>query len=76
MEESKINEILINILKVSKEDTDKNLSMYDVAEWDSIAHMNLIVELENNMSFELTGDEIAEMTNFKNIKKIILSKKL
>ena len=57
----KINEIIIETLKVSKEQTDLNLGMDDVANWDSLTHMNLIVSIEDEFGIEISGDDIAEM---------------
>jgi acyl carrier protein len=45
--------------------------MSDVANWDSLTHMNLIVNIEEEFKIELTGDEIAEMTTFEQIKEVI-----
>lgn len=67
----KISEIIIEILKVSEEDTHQNLGMDDVANWDSLTHMNLIVAIEDEFGIEISGDDIAEMISFESIKKIV-----
>ena len=67
----KISEIIIEILKVSEEDTHQNLGMDDVSNWDSLTHMNLIVAIEVEFGIEISGDDIAEMTSFESIKKIV-----
>jgi len=67
----KINEIIIETLKVSKEQTDLNLGMDDVANWDSLTHMNLIVSIEDEFGIEISGDDIAEMITFVSIKKTV-----
>ena len=67
----KISSVLIEVLKVSEEDTVKDLKMDDVDNWDSLTHMNLIVSLEDVLKLELSGDEIAEMISFNEIRKII-----
>jgi acyl carrier protein len=67
----KINQILADILKISIEDSKNNLAMSDVANWDSLTHMNLIVTIEEAFNIELTGDEIAEMTTFDQIREVI-----
>ena len=45
--------------------------MDDVANWDSLTHMNLIVAIEDEFGIEISGDDIAEMTSFESIKKIV-----
>lgn len=67
----KISEIIIEILKVSEEDTHQNLGMDDVVNWDSLTHMNLIVAIEDEFGIEISGDDIAEMISFESIKKIV-----
>lgn len=67
----RINKILIEVLNVSEEDTLKNLTMDDVSYWDSLTHMNLIVSIEEVLEIEISGDDIAEMTTFDDIKKIV-----
>ena len=67
----KINEIIRETLKVSEEQTKLNLGMDDVANWDSLTHMNLIVSIEDEFGIEISGDDIAEMISFESIKKTI-----
>lgn len=66
----KINDIIVKIFKISPEDAAKNLGMADVAKWDSLTHMDLIVEIENSFSVQFSGDDIAEMTTFDAIRTI------
>ena len=74
MKEDKINDIIKNIFKVNNEDVLKDLGIYDVDNWDSLSHMSLIVEIENNFNIELSGDEISEMISFGKIREILNSK--
>ena len=74
MKEDKINDIIKNILKVNNADVLKDLGIYDVDNWDSLTHMSLIVEIEDNFNIELSGDEISEMISFGKIREILNSK--
>lgn len=67
----KVNNILVKIFKISNEDAINNLSMNDVARWDSITHMDLIVTIEDEFKIELSGDEIADMITFDSIREIV-----
>ena len=67
----KLNQILADCFKISLAETAKNLTMYDVKNWDSLSHMNLIVTIEEEFKIELSGDEIAEMTTFDQIREIV-----
>lgn len=42
--------------------------------WDSLHHLNLIVELEDEFDVEFEPEEIAEMKNYKMIEKFVSSK--
>ncbi len=67
----KINEILIKIFKISSEEAIKNLGMSEVAKWDSLTHMDLIVSIEDEFNIQLSGDDIAEMITFDAIRSIV-----
>ncbi len=42
--------------------------------WDSVQHLNLIVELEKEFSIDFEPEEIAEMTNLDRIESAIRAK--
>ena len=67
----KINNVLVKTFKLSSKEVEKNLGMSDVATWDSITHMDLIVNIENEFKIQLSGDEIADMITFDNIRAIV-----
>ena len=67
----KVDQLLIAVLKVSEEQVSEDLGMDDVNNWDSLSHMNLIVAIEDELKIELSGDDIAEMTTFNTIRKIV-----
>jgi acyl carrier protein len=67
----KLDQILSENFKISIDETSNNYGMKDINNWDSLSHMNLIVAIEEEFKIELTGDEIAEMTTFDNIREII-----
>lgn len=69
--EEKINQILADTLKVPLEKASEDLTMDDVSSWDSLTHMNLIVAIEDELSIELSGDDIAEMISFDAIRKTV-----
>lgn len=53
--EKKIKEILSSILEISISEINEEISKKTVAQWDSLKHIMLVVELENkfNIKFEL-----------------------
>jgi len=67
----KINTILVKTFKITNDEATMNLSMNNVARWDSITHMDLIVTIENDFHITLSGDDIAEMITFDAIRHIV-----
>ena len=67
----KINEIIGRTFKISPEESQKNLGMNEVAQWDSLTHMDLIVMLEAELKIQLSGDDIAEMITFDAIRNVV-----
>lgn len=53
---------------------DDTTSQQNCEEWDSINHLNLVVELEEIFDIELEPEDISAMVDFVTVKKIIDSK--
>lgn len=69
--EEKLAQIFVAQLNVSEAEAKEDLKMDQIDAWNSLSHMNLIVAIEDAFKIELTGDDIAEMTTFNAIKKVI-----
>lgn len=67
----KVNEILMNVLSIDASEIDNDLSMEQVAKWDSLKHMELIGSLEDTFDFQFTMDEIAEMRTTGKVKTVV-----
>ena len=67
----KLTTIMASVFRVEQSVVKENASMSDIPAWDSLNHMNLILEIENQYSIQLSGDEIAEMQSVATIRKII-----
>jgi acyl carrier protein len=46
-----------------------------ILEWDSLNHLNLVVELENSFDLGLSMQEIEELHSVKGIVELISSRK-
>ena len=46
-----------------------NISQMNCDKWDSLGHLNLIVELEEEFNVSFEPEEISEMTSLKKIEK-------
>lgn len=70
--EEKILEIMYSVFapcNVTVETSQKTCE-----KWDSLNHLNLIVELEDAFDMEFDPEEIAEMKSFKAVIEKIISK--
>ncbi|WP_406649874.1 hypothetical protein [Marinoscillum sp.] len=52
----------------------ENSTSENVANWDSLRHMNLIVALEEEFSIEFEEEEFIDLMSFSKIKERINSK--
>lgn len=59
--EKKVIEIISQVLKVDDEEIELDLAIGDLPEWDSLHHLNIIVELENEFGVKYTADDLAEI---------------
>ena len=57
-------------------DVDEDISQANCEKWDSMNHLNLIIELETEFEVSFEPEEIAEMTNYMAIIKVINSKRV
>ena len=68
----KIIEIISNVLETK---VDANASQATCEKWDSLRHLNIMVELEEEFDVSLEPEEIAEMKSLKKIEEILKAKK-
>ena len=64
--------------KIIKKNIDsKELPNIESNTWDSLAHLNILMELEKIFPRKIASiDGIAEANNYKNLENILISKKI
>ena len=67
-------EILRQVLGI--EGLDTTCSQTTCEAWDSLRHLNLVVELEDAFDVTFEPEEIAVMKSVEDIKKLLTAKKL
>ena len=60
--------------KIEHGEFSRNLVPEDVLLWDSLGHMNLVMELEDEFGLHLEVDEITEMSSAGKILDILAAK--
>lgn len=71
-----MEEMILNVLKRALEvdDVDVTCSQKTCAAWDSMKHLNVVIELEMESGLEFTPEEIAKMVSYKDIVRIVNDK--
>jgi acyl carrier protein len=72
--ENKIKNVMSSVFDVNVNEILEDTNPDSLDNWDSMAHMNLIVGLEEEFNILFDEDEITEMLNFKLICLIISEK--
>ena len=70
--EEKVLEILKNVLEMDS--IDETCSQATCEKWDSMAHLNLVVELQSEFGLSLEPEEIGQMQSFKDVIEMLKSK--
>lgn len=70
--EDQILQILKSVIGV--DDIDSNVSQDNCEQWDSMAQLNLVVELEMEFDITLEPEEISEMRTFSDVVRVVKAK--
>ena len=71
-----MEEKVLNIMKevFGTDDIDETVSQKNCEKWDSLAHLNLIVELECEFNVSFEPEEIGKMTCFEKVCEFLKTK--
>ena len=69
--EERIKQIMADIFDIHPKKINKYTSMDNVDSWDSLKHINLILELEQEFKISLDTKEIESMLSFDDILKTL-----
>jgi acyl carrier protein len=67
----KLQDIFVDGLALSGEVDFSTLAYRSIDEWDSVAHMQLIGEIEDAFDIMLETQDVIDMTSFSNAVKIL-----
>jgi acyl carrier protein len=65
---SRVKDALARVLKAPVESIAEDASQMNLADWDSVKHMNVVLALENDFDIEF-GD--AELPNLNSVPKLV-----
>ncbi|MCK1986512.1 acyl carrier protein [Lysinibacillus fusiformis] len=69
--EEKLRGIFAEALGIDINQVTENLAYNTIAEWDSIAHMALIAEIDDQFDTMLDTDDVLDMSTFSKAKEIL-----
>lgn len=68
---SMLKSIFIDVLEL-EETTDIDVLVYNsIPEWDSVAHMSLVSEIEDAFNIMLDTEDVLDMSSFSKAKEIL-----
>lgn len=66
-----LESIVAEALLVPESEVADSLALRSIPTWDSLAHMMLIVRLEETYSVQFTGDEIADARTVGDLRRAL-----
>lgn len=70
----KIKSIFADVLEIETDSITVHTSPEDIGEWDSLNHVNLISEIENEFDFTFDSYDIQDLSTFGKICSYVESK--
>ena len=71
LNEDKLKKVMAIMLKVDISEINEDSSMDNVASWDSLRHMNLVIALEEEFRVTIPDEDAANITSYKLIKLVL-----
>ncbi|QCR31515.1 acyl carrier protein [Lysinibacillus sp. SGAir0095] len=71
MNEQKLRTIFAESLGIEESNVTEDLTYNSIPEWDSIAHMALIAEIDDQFDTMLDTEDVLEMSTFAKAKEIL-----
>jgi len=65
---NKVKEIMAKVFKMDASSIADDVQQKYIEEWDSLAHLNLVLELESEFNVSFEPEDIKEMTSLELIE--------
>ncbi len=70
---SRLKLAFLNALELEPDTNYEGLAYRETASWDSVAHMQLVVAIENEFDVMLETEEVLALSSFGEAKKILVN---
>lgn len=67
----KLHRVFADVLCIQEERVTDDLTYNTIPEWDSVAHMALVAEIENLFEIMMDTDDIVDMSSVAKAKEIL-----
>ena len=71
MNEQKLKDAFVEALGIDESQVTDELTYNSIPEWDSIAHMALVAEIDDVFDTMLDTDDVLDMSSFAKAKEIL-----
>jgi len=72
----RLEKVLRNVFPIEADVIDENWTSDDIPEWDSIGHLNLIMEIQKEFNVKIEIEEMFEVEKLSDITRILKIKKV
>ena len=71
MNEQKLKEVFVGALGIDESQVTDELTYNGIPEWDSVAHMALVAEIDDTFDTMLDTDDVLDLSSFAKAKEIL-----
>jgi acyl carrier protein len=71
MDESRLKQVVADVLEVDSASIDSAFNMDTVEQWDSLRHMTLVLSIEDAFGISIPDEEAASITSWDLIRLVV-----
>jgi len=71
MNKQEIKQIMSKVFNLGIDTIGDNATQKDIIKWDSLNHLNLVVEIEDNFDISIEPEDISEMLSIDQILLVV-----
>lgn len=74
--DKRLEKVIREVFPIEEETIDENWTSDDIPDWDSVGHLNLIMEIEKEFDIKIEIEEMFEVEKLGDISIILKKKKV
>jgi len=72
--DKRLEKVIRGVFPIEEETIDENWTSDDIPDWDSVGHLNLIMEIEKEFDIKIEIEEMFEVEKLGDISRILKKK--